>query len=83
VEFVANQETREPFAADKGVTASIVDAVFERNVLIMPGAPGLVDGAKGDHIAISPPFTIDEEQVDTTVRAVTEAVQETARNLGF
>ncbi|MBT4609686.1 MAG: aminotransferase class III-fold pyridoxal phosphate-dependent enzyme, partial [Gemmatimonadetes bacterium] len=83
VEFVADQKTREPFAVDRKVTAAVVDAVFDRNVLIMPGAPGLVDGAAGDHIAISPPFTIDEQQVDATVLAVTEAVEETAQSLGF
>ncbi len=83
VEFVKDKDTREPFPVDERVTASVVDRVFERDVLIMPGAPGLVDGVAGDHIALSPPFTIDEQQVDTTVTAVTEAVLATARDLGY
>ena len=82
VEFVADKQTREPFPAERGVTAAVVDRVFDKGVLIMPGAPGLVDGVRGDHIAISPPFTVDEDEVETTVRAVTEAVEETARELG-
>ena len=82
VEFVADKQTREPFPVERGVTAAVVDRVFDRGVLIMPGAPGLVDGVRGDHIAISPPFTVGEDEVETTVRAVTEAVKETARDLG-
>jgi adenosylmethionine-8-amino-7-oxononanoate aminotransferase len=81
VEFVADKDSREPFPADRGVTAVVVDRVFDRGVLIMPGAPGLVDGVAGDHIAISPPFTVSEEQVETTVQAITEAVEETAAEL--
>jgi adenosylmethionine-8-amino-7-oxononanoate aminotransferase len=42
-----------------------------------------VGGVAGDHIAISPPFTVSEEQVDETVRVVIEAVEETAKALGY
>ena len=73
VEFVADKQTREPFPPERGVTAAVVDRVFDRGVLIMPGAPGLVDGVRGDHIAISPPFTVGEDEVETTVRAVTRS----------
>ncbi|MBT3344183.1 MAG: aminotransferase class III-fold pyridoxal phosphate-dependent enzyme [Gemmatimonadetes bacterium] len=82
VEFVADKTTREPFPVEQGVTTAVVDRVFAQNVLIMPGAPGLVDGVAGDHIAISPPFTVNEEQVDETIQAVTTAVQDTAHALG-
>ncbi|MEE2657327.1 MAG: aminotransferase class III-fold pyridoxal phosphate-dependent enzyme [Candidatus Latescibacterota bacterium] len=82
VEFVADKETREAFPVEWGVTAAVVDRVFAQKVLIMPGAPGLVDGAAGDHIAISPPFTIDEAQVAQTVAAVKTAIDEVARELG-
>lgn len=83
VEFVADKQTRAPFPVERGVTAAVVDRVMARKVLIMPGAPGLVGGVAGDHIAISPPFTVNEEQVDETVRVVREAVEETAKALGY
>ena len=50
-------------------------------VLVMPGAPGTVDGYMGDHIAISPPFTISEDEVRETVRVVSECVAEAASRL--
>jgi adenosylmethionine-8-amino-7-oxononanoate aminotransferase len=81
VEFVADKQSRAPFPVGRGVTAAVVERVLDRKVLIMPGAPGLVDGVAGDHIAISPPFTVTEAQVDETVRAVIEAVEETAKDL--
>lgn len=83
VEFVADRQTRAPFPVEQGVTGQIVDHVFDQGVLIMPGAPGLVDGVAGDHIAISPPFTISEGQVEQTVQAVGAAVADTARQLGY
>lgn len=81
VEFVADKQSRGPFPTASGVTSSVVDKVFDQGVLIMPGAPGLVDGVAGDHIAISPPFTVTEAQVDETAAAVTEAVEQTAQQV--
>ena len=82
VEFVADKQQRTPFTADQNVTSRIVNSAFEKGVLLMPGAPGLVDGVAGDHVAISPPFTISAEEVDETVRVVRESVEEISRELG-
>ena len=49
----------------------------------MPGAPGLIDGVAGDHIAISPPFTINESQVLETVDVLEETIDEVATGLGY
>ena len=61
----------------------IVDSIFEKGVLVMPGAPGLIDGVAGDHIAISPPFTITETEVNQTVEAVKESIIEVSTRLGY
>ena len=49
----------------------------------MPGAPGLIDGVAGDHIAISPPFTINESEVLQTVGVLTETIDEVSKQLGY
>ena len=82
VEFVADKSTRMPFEPSRGVTARLVESVFEKGVAIMPGAPGLIDGVGGDHIAISPPYTITPEEVDITVDAITTSVHALANELG-
>ena len=82
-EFVADKETREPFDVSRGVTAQVVDRTFDRGVLIMPGAPGLIDGVAGDHIAVSPPFTIDAAEVEESVTTIRRAIEEVASDLGY
>ncbi len=83
VEFAKDKTTGEPFDPQEGITASIVNRVFEKGVLIMPGSPGVIDGVNGDHIAISPPFIIDEEQVETITGVIAEVVAEMERELGY
>jgi adenosylmethionine-8-amino-7-oxononanoate aminotransferase len=60
-----------------------VNRAFEKGVLLMPGAPGLINGVSGDHIALSPPFTITEPEVDEIVRVIRETLVETATSLGY
>ena len=83
IEFVADQTTRAPFDVAQGVTAMMVDSIFDTGVLVRPGAPGLIDGVEGDHIAISPPFTIDEAQVQQVVDVVKKSIVEVATRLGY
>ena len=82
-EFVADKETRAPFAVERGVTAMVVNKMFDRGVLIMPGAPGLIDGVAGDHIAVSPPFTINAAEVKETVDVMREVILEVGKELGY
>ena len=81
IELVEDKETRMPFDPAKRVTARIVERAFGKGVLVMPGAPGLIDGTRGDHIAISPPFTIDAEQIRRIVTVLDEAIREIEREL--
>ena len=83
IEFVAEREKKAPFDPLQGVTGMIVDSIFEKGVLVMPGAPGLIDGVAGDHIAISPPFTITETEANQTVEAVKESIIEVSTRLGY
>ena len=83
VEFCKDKATREPFDPQQGVTAAVVNRVFEKGVLIMPGSPGMIDGINGDHIAISPPFTINEEQVGEIAQVIADVVGEMERELGY
>jgi adenosylmethionine-8-amino-7-oxononanoate aminotransferase len=83
IEFVADKVTNAPFDPAQSVTSQIVNRAFEKGVLLMPGAPGLINGVSGDHIALSPPFTITEPEVDEIVRVIRETLVETATSLGY
>lgn len=83
VEFAKDKATHTPFDPAQGVAAAVVNRAFAKGVLIMPGAPGLIDGVSGDHIAISPPFTIGEEQVEEIAQVLADVVGEMERELGY
>ncbi len=81
IEFVADKVTRATFDPSLGVTSRVVDQAFERGVLVMPGAPGLVDGARGDHIALSPPFTVTESEVQQIAEVLTNSIEQVVADL--
>jgi adenosylmethionine-8-amino-7-oxononanoate aminotransferase len=57
VEFVKDKSTREPFPKDAAIAEKIRQAALEKNVLTYP-TQGCVDGQRGDHILLAPPFII-------------------------
>lgn len=63
------------------MTGRVVREAFDRGVLIMPGAPGPVDGVYGDHVAISPPYTVNEGEVARIATVLGEAVEAVERTL--
>jgi len=70
VEFVENKSTREPFAKEEGIAEKIRQAALEKNVLTYP-SQGCVDGSRGDHILLAPPFIITPEES----RLIADALQ--------
>jgi len=61
VEFVKDKATREPFPRETGIAEKIRLAALEKNVLLYPGQ-GCVDGSRGDHVLLAPPFIIQPEE---------------------
>jgi adenosylmethionine-8-amino-7-oxononanoate aminotransferase len=61
IEFVKYKATREPFAKEENIGEKIRQAALAENVLTYP-TQGCVDGIRGDHILLAPPFTISEEE---------------------
>ena len=61
VEFVKDKAAREPFPKEAGIAEKIRQAALERNVLLYPGQ-GCVDGLRGDHVLLAPPFIIKSEE---------------------
>ena len=81
VEFAADAERGTTFDPSLGVTGRVVREAFERGVLIMPGAPGPLDGVNGDHVAISPPYTVTEDEIVRIATVLGEAVEAVERTL--
>ncbi len=58
VEFVADRETKAPFAPAMKIHRQVRDAALERGLMVY-AMGGTVDGRHGDHLLLAPPYTID------------------------
>jgi adenosylmethionine-8-amino-7-oxononanoate aminotransferase len=73
IEFVKHKSTREPFPKEQDIAEKIRQACLEEGVLTYP-TQGCVDGLRGDHILLAPPFTISREECVLIARALQTAV---------
>jgi adenosylmethionine-8-amino-7-oxononanoate aminotransferase len=73
IEFVKDKITREPFAKEQTIAEKISQACLEEGVLTYP-TQGCVDGLRGDHTLLAPPFTIMREECALVARALQSAV---------
>jgi adenosylmethionine-8-amino-7-oxononanoate aminotransferase len=73
VELVKDRDTRETFEPAVGFGGGVTRAAFERGVAVYPGA-GTVDGFRGDHVLLAPPYTVSEEELGVICRVLKEAI---------
>jgi len=73
VEFVKDRATREPFPQSDNISEKIRHLCLEENVLTYP-TQGCVDGLRGDHILLAPPFTISSAESALIARALQSAL---------
>lgn len=62
IEIVEDRETKAPFDPKRGVNKAIKKAAFELGLGCYPMG-GTIDGVRGDHVLLAPPFIISEAQV--------------------
>lgn len=75
LELVADRETKEPFDPALGVAAKLKKAAFGHGLICYPMS-GTIDGQRGDHILLAPPFIITEPQIDELVGKLSAAIDE-------
>ncbi len=75
VEIVQNQSTKEPFPVSMGISKMLGEKAIQKGVVLYPGR-GSVDGLLGDHLQISPPLVINEEQLDEIVDVLKQCLKE-------
>lgn len=79
IEFVQNQTTREPFPLEARIADRIYQAAYEEGVLTYP-IQGCVDGERGDHILLAPPYVITSREIQEIARGVRVAIERVARS---
>lgn len=73
IEFVRDRETREPFPPEAQISHRVADDVLEAGVVTYP-MQGSVDGTRGDHLLIAPPFTISTAEIEMLAKALHDAI---------
>ena len=73
IELVADRTSKEPFDPALKLHARIKQAAMERGLMVYP-IGGTVDGARGDHVLLAPPFIIDSATLDNVVERLGDAV---------
>ncbi len=73
VEFVRDAKTREPFPADARIASRIQDDALEAGIMTYP-IQGCVDGTRGDHILLAPPFTITAAMIQMLAAGLEKAI---------
>ena len=73
LEFVADRETKAPFDPTRKINQAVKRAAMDRGVMVYPMA-GTIDGVRGDHIVLAPPYVTTDADIDAIVAAVADAV---------
>jgi adenosylmethionine-8-amino-7-oxononanoate aminotransferase len=74
IELVADRASKEPFDPRLKLHAKIKAEAMARGLLVYPMG-GTIDGARGDHVLIAPPFIVDEPLIGQIVETLGTAVE--------
>ena len=75
VELVADRQSRAPFDPDMKLAQKIKKAAFERGLMCYP-MQGTIDGKRGDHVLLAPPFVMEDDQVDMVADLLSKAIRD-------
>ncbi|MDX2204992.1 MAG: aspartate aminotransferase family protein [Hyphomicrobiaceae bacterium] len=81
IELVADRATREPFAADLKLHQRVKRAALEAGLACYPSG-GTVDGRRGDHVLLAPPYIATGDDIDLIVDRLGVAVDAALASLG-
>jgi adenosylmethionine-8-amino-7-oxononanoate aminotransferase len=81
VELVQDRDTKAPFDPKKKLNSVVKSEAMKRGLMVYPMG-GTVDGNQGDHILIAPPFICTEQQIETIVGRLTDAVDAALSSIG-
>jgi adenosylmethionine-8-amino-7-oxononanoate aminotransferase len=73
IELVADRASKEPFEPGLKLHARVKRGAMERGLMVYPMG-GTIDGGRGDHVMLAPPFIADAATIDTIVERLGEAV---------
>jgi adenosylmethionine-8-amino-7-oxononanoate aminotransferase len=73
IEIVADRTTKSPFDPERKLHAKVKAQAFAKGLICYPMG-GTVDGQRGDHVLLAPPFIIEPNQIDELVSKLRAAI---------
>lgn len=73
VELVSDRSRKEPFDPKRKLHARVKKEAMARGLMVYPMG-GTIDGVKGDHVLLAPPFIVDAQDVDRIVERLGDAI---------
>jgi adenosylmethionine-8-amino-7-oxononanoate aminotransferase len=73
IELVADRGTKQPFDPARKLHARVKSEAMARGLMVYPMG-GTVDGVRGDHVLLAPPFIVEAPLLDTVVERLGEAI---------
>lgn len=73
IELVADRSSKEAFDPELAIHQRSKEEAFARGLLIYPGG-GTVDGRRGDHILLAPPYNVTDDELETIVDRLAETI---------
>jgi adenosylmethionine-8-amino-7-oxononanoate aminotransferase len=73
VELVEDRSGKTPFDPKLKLNARVKREAMARGLMVYPSG-GTIDGARGDHVLLAPPFIIDAAAIDTIVERLGDAL---------
>ena len=74
IELVADRKTKKPFDPARRLHARIKQEALKAGLLCYPMG-GTIDGERGDHVLLAPPFVIEPPQIEELVHKLSGAIE--------
>jgi adenosylmethionine-8-amino-7-oxononanoate aminotransferase len=80
VELVSDRSSKEPFDPKRKLHARVKKEAMARGLMVYPMG-GTIDGVKGDHVLLAPPFIVDAQDVDRIVERLGDAIDAAVKDI--
>jgi adenosylmethionine-8-amino-7-oxononanoate aminotransferase len=73
LELVADRATKRPFAPERRLHARIKAEAMARGLMCYPNG-GTIDGNRGDHVLLAPPYIVSDKELEQVVDRLAAAI---------
>jgi adenosylmethionine-8-amino-7-oxononanoate aminotransferase len=73
LELVADRATKRPFAPERRLHARVKSEAMARGLMCYPNA-GTIDGIRGDHVLLAPPYVVTDAELELIVERLAAAI---------